>query len=103
MENNLVIIHCKIDYADDLFDIADKHTFDMFIQDEESHIIVDDVPYNPEDGKDPDVQLCDYYEIDYRQVNCIEKYEEPVYQIPESLQKLSKSEWGKKHLTFISA
>ena len=71
------IIHCKPEYADQLFDIAGEHVLDMFIKDDEAHIIVDDVPYDPTINADPDVQLCDYYGIDWDQVNCIEAYEDP--------------------------
>ena len=70
------IIHCKPEYADQLFDIAGEHVLDMFIKDDEAHIIVDDVPYDPTINADPDVQLCDYYGIDWDQVNCIEAYED---------------------------
>ena len=40
----------------------------------EIDLIVDDVPYEIRDGvyQDPDKQLCEFYEIDYNLVNCIE-------------------------------
>ena len=98
------IIHCKVNYSDYLYDLASSHQFDMFVKDDEAHIIVDDVPYNPEDHTDPDVQLCDYYGIDYDQVNCIEAHEEPSAPswVPEDLKELSESSWGKEHIQFIT-
>ena len=41
---------------------------------EEIDVIVDNIHYEVIDGiyQDPDEQLCDYYDIDYNQVNCIE-------------------------------
>ena len=41
---------------------------------EEIDVYVDDVPYEIVDGtyQDPDVQLCDFYGIDYDLVNMIE-------------------------------
>ena len=79
------IIHCKPDYADRLFDLASEHFFNMFIKDDEVHIIVDDVPYDPADHNDPDVQLCNRYGIDWEQVNCIEAYEDPDFYANESI------------------
>ena len=40
----------------------------------EVDLIVEDVPYEIIDGvyQDPDEQLCEFYEIDYNLVNCIE-------------------------------
>ena len=40
----------------------------------ELNVIVDDVPYTVSNGyyQDPDEQLCEYYGIDYDEVNCIE-------------------------------
>ena len=40
----------------------------------EVDLIVDDVPYEIVDGtyQDPDVQLCEFYGINYDLVNCIE-------------------------------
>ena len=42
--------------------------------DDNLSVIVDDIPYELLDGtyQDPDVQLCEYYGINYDQVNCIE-------------------------------
>ena len=80
------IIHCKPEYADKLFDIASHHILDMYVKDDEAHIIVDDVPYDPSTPWiDPDVQLCDVYGIDYDQVNCIEAYEDPDFYADNSI------------------
>ena len=40
----------------------------------EIDVWVDDVPYEIMDGvyQDPDEQLCEFYGIDYDQVNCME-------------------------------
>ena len=40
----------------------------------EVDLIVEDIPYEIVDGvyQDPDKQLCEFYEIDYNLVNCIE-------------------------------
>ena len=40
----------------------------------EYDVYVDDVPYEIVDGtyQDPDEQLCEFYALDYNQVNCIE-------------------------------
>ena len=40
----------------------------------EVDLIVEDIPYEIVDGvyQDPDEQLCEFYEIDYNLVNCIE-------------------------------
>ena len=40
----------------------------------EVDLIVEDIPYEIIDGtyQDPDEQLCEFYEIDYNLVNCIE-------------------------------
>ena len=42
--------------------------------DTEYDIIKDDVPYTVINGiyEDPDVQLCNHYDINYDDVNCIE-------------------------------
>ena len=64
-----VLIHFKESYQQDLEDAGQFFTFG----DGELDVIVDDVPYNPElSFIDPDVQLCNHYNIDYDQVNCIE-------------------------------
>ena len=44
------------------------------LNDNELDVYVDDVPYEIVDGtyQDPDEQLCEFYALDYNQVNCIE-------------------------------
>ena len=41
---------------------------------DEVDVLVDDIPYEITRGdyQDPDEQLCEFYGIDYDQVNCIE-------------------------------
>ena len=69
-----VIIHCKpsiLDYVNEIgYDWDYSSQFGM----EEVDVIVDNVTYEVQDGiyEDPDKQLCNYYGIDYDQVNCIE-------------------------------
>ena len=67
---NKVLIHFK--------DYATKHLDNLGLKYTESNgeldVIVDDIPYEIVDGtyQDPDQQLCEHYEIDYAQVNCVE-------------------------------
>tara|TARA_R100000008_G_scaffold83305_1_gene68564 strand:+ start:282 stop:500 length:219 start_codon:yes stop_codon:yes gene_type:complete len=70
MISSSVIIHCKESYLTDLLKLG----FDPNYNDGEYDVIVDDVPYEFMDGtyQDPDEQLCEFYGINYDQVNCIE-------------------------------
>jgi len=70
-----VLIHMKLSALDYLTD----HGFEFDYDDNEVDVIVNDVEYL--DGnhpnmngiwEDPDIQLCNYYGLDYDQVNCIE-------------------------------
>ena len=69
------IIHCKppIFMTD-----AVNHKYITVIDNIKDHgevdLIVEDVPYEIIDGvyQDPDKQLCEFYEIDYNLVNCVE-------------------------------
>ena len=65
-----IIVHFKESALDHLADVGATYQFN----DGELDVIVDDVPYEFVDGtyQDPDVQLCDFYGIDYDQVNMIE-------------------------------
>ena len=69
-----VIVHCKPAYEAELIAIARYHKFDYKYTDGEIDLFVEDVPYEIVDGtyQDPDVQLCEHYEIDYDLVNMIE-------------------------------
>ena len=74
MISTSVCIHMKpsaIDVVNNLnlnWDYSSQHGMD------EIDVFVDDVPYEIVDGtyQDPDEQLCEFYGLDYDQVNCIE-------------------------------
>ena len=70
---NQVLIHMKPEAFDFLTEKNFEFHYDSKLNDE-IDVIVNDVPYVVENGiyEDPDVQLCNYYGIDYDQVNCIE-------------------------------
>ena len=70
-----VIIHCKESLRDDLTELG------LFYieNNNELDVIVEDVEYkdgnHPDQNniwEDPDIQLCNHYQIDYNQVNMIE-------------------------------
>ena len=73
--SNPVIIHCKESARDLLTDLGlfyDEHNNEL-------DVIVEDVEYldgnHPSKNgiwEDPDIQLCEYYGINYNEVNCIE-------------------------------
>ena len=69
------IIHCTPPI---LMTDAVNHKYITVIDNIKDHdevdLIVEDVPYEIVDGvyQDPDEQLCEFYEIDYNLVNCIE-------------------------------
>ena len=73
---NTVLIHCNPNYLTKVKELGYDYTH---YDEDELTIIVDDVEYK--DGnhhdqnniwEDPDVQLCNHYNIDYDQVYCIE-------------------------------
>ena len=71
-----IVIHCQQSYLDSIKELG----LDYITQsNNEIDVLVDDVDYK--DGnhpdmngiwEDPDIQLCDHYQIDYDFVNCIE-------------------------------
>ena len=69
------IIHCK---ANIFMADAVNHPYITVIDNIKDYgevdLIVEDIPYEIVDGtyQDPDEQLCEFYEIDYNLVNCIE-------------------------------
>ena len=65
-----VLIHCKLDALTQLQSLGLNYQE----RDGELDVIVNDVPYEVHDGyyEDPDVQLCEHYQISYDLVNCIE-------------------------------
>ena len=74
MHPNYVLIHCQPTLEDYLTKNNIEWSFSDVHGKDEIDVIVDDVPYEVLDGtyQDPDVQLCEHYGIDYKQVNCIE-------------------------------
>ena len=67
---NQVLIHCKPEYLPQVKELGLYYTHS---QNGEIDVIVSDIDYDPNHYVvDPDEQLCEQYEIDYDQVNCIE-------------------------------
>ena len=67
---NNVLIHCNPNYLPKIKDLGLNYTH---APNGEIDVIVDDLPYDYNHAAiDPDVQLCNQYGIDYKQVNCIE-------------------------------
>jgi hypothetical protein len=69
-----VIIHCKPSARDLLDELNLIYRESLNLNNNELDVFVDDVPYKVSNGyyQDPDEQLCEYYGIDYEEVNCIE-------------------------------
>ena len=72
MISTSVLIHFPqtVSVIEHLKDLGLKYTTTK----DEYDVYVDDVPYEIVDGtyQDPDVQLCEFYGINYDLVNCIE-------------------------------
>ena len=75
MISSSVLIHLPdtIAVKDHLNDLGITYRVNNNVEDE-LDVIVDDVPYEFMNGtyQDPDVQLCEFYGINYDLVNCIE-------------------------------
>ena len=69
--NQSALIHCKPEYLPEVKRLGLSYVISPI---GEVDVKVPDRDYAPEDGyyPDPDEQLCEYYGIDYDQVNCIE-------------------------------
>ncbi len=69
-----VLIHCKPSARDLLDELNLIYRESLDLNNNELDVFVDDVPYTVSNGyyQDPDEQLCEYYGIDYEEVNCIE-------------------------------
>ena len=69
-----VLIHCKPEARELLDELNLVYRESLQYGNDELDVIVDDVKYTVQDGyyQDPDEQLCNYYGLDYDQVNCIE-------------------------------
>ena len=67
---NQVLIHCKPEYLSQIKDLGLNY---IHSPNGEIDVTVLDVEYDPNHYVvDPDEQICEQYEIDYDQVNCIE-------------------------------
>ena len=68
------LIHCKPSARDLLDELNLIYRESLDLNNNELDVFVDDVPYTVSNGyyQDPDEQLCEYYGIDYDEVNCIE-------------------------------
>ena len=71
-----VLIYMKESYLDSIKELGLNY---LDVNDNEIDVIVDDVEYkdgnHPDQNgiwEDPDIQLCNHYNIDYDYVNCIE-------------------------------
>ena len=74
MISTSVCIHMKPSAIDSINNLKLDWDYSKQFGTEEIDVYVDDVPYEIVDGtyQDPDVQLCEHYEIDYDLVNMIE-------------------------------
>ena len=74
MISTSVLIHCKPNYLNEIKELGLNWSYSNRFGKDEIDVIVDDVPYELVDGsyQDPDEQLCEFYALDYNQVNCIE-------------------------------
>ena len=65
-----ILIHCKPEYLNEVKDLGLNY---IHAPNGEIDVTVSDIEYDPDHYYvDPDEQLCDYYGIDYDQVNCLE-------------------------------
>ena len=74
-----VVIHCKPSLLETIMELGHDWCYSTQHGNNEIDVIVPDVEYidgnHPSKNgiwEDPDMQLCDYYGIDYDLVNCIE-------------------------------
>ena len=69
-----VLIHCQPSLLEFLIDNNMNWDYSEQHGEDELDVVVDDIPYEilRGDYQDPDEQLCNFYGIDYNQVNCIE-------------------------------
>ena len=74
MISTSVLIHCKPNYLNEIKELGLNWSYSNRFGKDEIDVIVDDVAYEIVDGtyQDPDIELCDFYAIDYNKVNCIE-------------------------------
>ena len=74
MHPSSILIHCQPTLLDTILEHGYKWTYSPQFGHEEIDVVVDDVPYEVIDGtyQDPDEQLCEFYELDYNQINCVE-------------------------------
>ena len=74
MISTSVCIHMKPSAIDSINNLQLDWDYSKQFGTEEIDVYVDDVPYEIVDGtyQDPDEQLCEFYGLDYDQVNMIE-------------------------------
>ena len=74
MHSSSVLIHAQPSLLDKVKELDVFWSYSKQHGKEEIDFVVDDIPYEFMDGsyQDPDVALCEFYGIDYNQVNCIE-------------------------------
>ena len=70
---SFVILHCQPTLKDKLSELNNPFRYSAQHGNNELDAIVEDVDYEPDNYViDPDEQLCEYYGLDYQQINCIE-------------------------------
>ena len=69
-----VLIHCQPSLLNYVKQNEFNWSYSPVHGEDEIDVIVEDIPYEYLDGtyQDPDVELCEFYNIDYEQVNCVE-------------------------------
>ena len=74
MHPSSILIHCQPTLLDTIREHGYKWNYSPRFGHEELDVVVDDVPYEVIDGtyQDPDEQLCEFSELDYNQINCVE-------------------------------
>ena len=71
MTSKLVNIHMKPEALDDIKELGLAWSYSHQFGTDEIDVMVQDVEFDSLIN-DPDVLLCEYYDIDYNLVNCIE-------------------------------
>jgi len=71
MPSKLVNIHMKPEALNDIKELGLAWSYSQQFGTDEIDVVVQDVEFDSLIN-DPDVLLCEYYDIDYNLVNCIE-------------------------------
>tara|TARA_R100001082_G_scaffold92129_1_gene58765 strand:+ start:275 stop:523 length:249 start_codon:yes stop_codon:yes gene_type:complete len=72
-DSKVVLIHCNPSALDDIKELGLEWNYSQQFGKNEIDVYVKDVEFDSLTD-DPDELLCDYYNINYDQVNCIEAY-----------------------------